>query len=88
MKLSKQLSIAALMYGAAMLTRKGAASGWVAATGDEPPPDQPDPDTDMDDALTWAIVSGAAVGIARMVLRRALPYQAADSDRSNQDQGV
>jgi hypothetical protein len=48
---------------------------WRAATGKEPPVDTEDPDTSWTEALAWAAVSGAVIGVARLVAtRRAANY--------------
>ena len=59
----------------AALVAAGAASralnlGWKAATGNTPPTVPEDPETTWGEALAWAAVSGAGMGIARMFATR------------------
>jgi hypothetical protein len=65
--------------GSAVLAAAAAEEGlktlWRTATGTEPPSVPEDPDTDWTEAITWALLSGAAVGIARLLAtRRATAY--------------
>lgn len=61
--------------GAAAAAKKVLNSGWTAATGKEPPENPADPDVDVWEAVTWAAVSGTAIGVARMMAgRRAARY--------------
>lgn len=45
-------------------------SGWKAATGKPPPANPESPDTSWAQAVAWAVVSGALVGVARMLATR------------------
>ncbi|NLT54864.1 MAG: DUF4235 domain-containing protein [Actinomycetales bacterium] len=48
---------------------------WRSATGHEPPVSPEDPDTDWVEALAWAALSGAVIGVARLLAtRRAAAY--------------
>jgi len=58
----------AIMAGIA--AKKGLTKGWKVATGNEPPANPESPETDWLEALAWAVVSGAIVGIARMLATR------------------
>jgi hypothetical protein len=61
--------------GAAALTRKALDSSWKVATGKKPPENPADPDIDLWEAVTWAVVTGAFVALARMLAqRRAASY--------------
>ena len=61
--------------GAAVATRKTLNTSWKAATGKTPPANPADPDVAMREAVAWAIASGAAVQLARMLAsRRAANY--------------
>jgi hypothetical protein len=67
--------------GYKLLTSLGAATGafvarklmsviWKAVTG-RTPPDKPESlDVDLAEAVAWAVVSGAAVGVARVLAQR------------------
>jgi hypothetical protein len=48
---------------------------WRGATGSTPPTVPEDPETSMAEALGWAALSGAIIGVARMyATRRAAAY--------------
>jgi hypothetical protein len=48
---------------------------WRGATGDKPPTVPEDPETNWTEALAWAALSGAVMGVARMLAtRRAAQY--------------
>jgi hypothetical protein len=53
-----------------MLTKKVLTTGWEKATGNPPPANPESPDVSWGEALAWAIVSGALVGVARMLATR------------------
>ena len=73
-KMWSAFSLAATV-GAATVARKGLSGGWKAAAGKEPPANPADPDVDVWEAVLWASVSGAIVGLARMAAgRRAANY--------------
>ena len=60
---------------AGMAAQRGLTVAWKAATGKEPPTIPEDPDTDWKDAVAWALLSGAAIGLARLfATRRAALY--------------
>jgi hypothetical protein len=76
---SKMWSLMSLVavLGAATVAKKGLTTGWKAATGKTPPANPADPDVDMKEAVAWAAVSGALIGLARMyAARRAAGYYA------------
>ena len=56
--------------GAAFLARKAVTSTWKLATGNEPPANPEDPDVTWKEAVAWALFSGAAIGLARLVASR------------------
>ena len=61
--------------GAAALAKKGLDRVWHVATGKKPPENPADPDVEIWEAVSWAVVSGMAVGLARMLAqRRATSY--------------
>jgi Protein of unknown function (DUF4235) len=63
--------------GAAVIARKLVASGWTAATGKEPPGNPEDPEVSWQEALGWAVVSGAVIQGARLLAtRQAAAYYA------------
>ena len=60
---------------AATAADKGIRAVWRTATGSEPPTIPEDPDTRWGEAVAWALLSGAAIGLARLVAtRRAAAY--------------
>jgi hypothetical protein len=63
--------------GAAAVTKKLLDRAWRIATGRRPPENPADPDVEIWEAVSWAVASGTAVGIARMLAqRRAASYYA------------
>ena len=68
------LGLAATL-GATMAARKAMSATWKISTGKEPPSNPEHPDVSMAEAVTWAIASGVAVGLARMLAgRKAADY--------------
>lgn len=61
----------AAAFGAASITRKALGMGWKRVTGKEPPTDPQDPQYGIGEALGWAIVIGAVMGVARVLAFRA-----------------
>lgn len=55
---------------AAGAARKALQFGWKAVTGEAPPDDPKSRETDWVIALTWAVASGAAIGVARLLAER------------------
>jgi hypothetical protein len=75
-KVWSALSLVAVL-GAAAVAKKALNTGWKAATGKTPPANPADPDVEVKEAVTWAVVSGALIGLARMAAaRRAAGYYA------------
>ena len=63
--------------GAAALAKKAIDRSWTIATGKKPPENPADPDVDIWEAVAWAVASGTAIGLARMIAqRRAASYYA------------
>jgi len=60
--------VAALLAAAA--ARKALNTGWKAATGKQPPENPADPDVDIGEAVAWAVLSGIAIGVARLLAQR------------------
>lgn len=74
---SKMWSVMSLVsvLGAAAVTKKALNTSWKAATGKNPPANPADPDVEIREAVAWAVVSGALIGVARMfAARRAAGY--------------
>jgi len=55
---------------AATVAKKAIDTGWRAATGKHPPENPAHPDVGMGEAVTWAVVSGTFVALARMLAQR------------------
>ena len=63
--------------GAAAFAKKAIDRSWTIATGKKPPENPADPDVDIWEAVAWAVASGTAIGLARMIAqRRAASYYA------------
>ena len=61
--------------GAAAVAKTGLDRSWTLATGRKPPENPADPDVDIREAVAWAVASGTAIGLARMLAqRRAASY--------------
>lgn len=59
------LVVAGAAAGRALLKR-----GWRATAGGEPPEDPDAGDTNWPEAIAWAVVTGALVGVARALARK------------------
>lgn len=60
---------------ATMAARKAMYVTWKLSTGKEPPVNPEHPDVSMGEAVMWAVASGVAVGLARMLAgRKAADY--------------
>jgi len=71
---------------AAAAAQRGLTVAWKAATGKEPPTIPEDPDTEWKDAVAWALLSGAAIGLARLfATRRAALYYRRSTGRLPED---
>lgn len=55
---------------AGVVARKLLVKGFTKTTGKNPPANPEAPDTEWHEALGWAILSGATVGVARMIATR------------------
>lgn len=69
-KLIDGLALSLLLYGTAHLARKGTAGTWSLVTGKKPPAEKTNREVDMKEAASWALISGATVGLARLFVRR------------------
>ena len=56
--------------GAGILAKKLATASWKLGTGHEPPVNPEDPEVSWKEAIGWAVVSGAIVGVARLLATR------------------
>lgn len=55
---------------ATMLTKKVLDGTWKAATGNRPPTDAKDPELTWKEAVAWALLSGALIGVAQLAAAR------------------
>lgn len=61
--------------GAAAVAKKAIDKSWTVATGKKPPANPADPDVELWEAVSWAMLSGTVVALARMLAqRRAADY--------------
>lgn len=65
----KVMSIGAAI-GAAKVARSATDGSWKFIRGEESPKNPEDPDNDWKEAVAFAILSGAIVGLARMLASR------------------
>ena len=65
----KILALAASLFGA-MVARKTLTVSWRLLKGKEPPANPEHPEVTWAEAATWAVVSGAFVGLARMIAQK------------------
>ena len=56
--------------GATIAARKALTATWKLSTGKQPPSNPEHPDVSMGEAVAWAVASGVAVGMARMLASR------------------
>src|SRR5438067_1468250 len=60
---------------AAEVAQRGLSAAWRVATGEDPPTIPEDQETSWGEAISWALISGAVIGVARLVAtRRAAQY--------------
>jgi len=53
-----------------IVTKKLLDGTWKAATGNKPPTTAEDPDLTWREAVAWAVLSGAVIGVAQLVAAR------------------
>ncbi|MGW5877089.1 DUF4235 domain-containing protein [Nocardiopsis terrae] len=58
-------------FAAEFVTRKALTFAWTRATGEEPPTDLESPEVSLGRALSWAVVAGVGVEVARVLAVRA-----------------
>lgn len=56
--------------GASVVARKVTDGSWKFIRGEEPPKNPEDPDNDWMEAIFFALLSGAIVGLSRMIASR------------------
>jgi hypothetical protein len=71
--MAKNVTALAATLGATALARKLVDAIWKAGSrGKEPPTDPADPDIALQEAVVFAILSGAAISVARLFIARRL----------------
>jgi len=65
----KLLTLLASVLGA-VVARKTLTLAWKAASGKEPPANPEHPAVTWPEAISWAVVSGAVVGVARLAAHK------------------
>lgn len=65
----KALAAIAAILGA-VVARKSLSMAWKLATGKAPPANPEHPTVTWPEAVSWAVVSGAVMGLARLVARK------------------
>jgi len=69
--MAKNVTALALTLGITALAKKLVDALWKAGSrGKEPPTDPADPDATLQEAIVFAVLSGAAVSVARLVIAR------------------
>ena len=68
-KIYKIIALVASLAGA-MVARKTLTFAWKTLSGKAPPANPEHPDVTWPEAASWAIVSGAVVGLARLVAQK------------------
>jgi hypothetical protein len=74
------LTLTLLLSGTGLLARKATAKAWTAAARKPPPYDESNFEVDIKEAIAWAVLSGAVVGVARLVARRVIAYRGSPLD--------
>jgi hypothetical protein len=69
---------AAVGFAAAFAARKVLHFAWKQVTGKEPPEHPEDPQVALGEAVTWALVVGVGVHMARMLATRAATKRVAE----------
>lgn len=64
-----------LLMASSALARRGTEETWTLIAGKKPPTEDANPDVDLKEAVTWALVSGAVVGLTRLAVRRGLVFK-------------
>jgi hypothetical protein len=71
----------ATTLGATAVAKKAIDATWKIGAGKKPPTDPTDPDVQMREAMLWAVLSGAAVGAAKMWASRRVAKSARNDQK-------
>lgn len=66
-----RLVAGAAAFGAGFVARKAITIGWKKAMGKEPPSSPESPDVALSEAVTWAVLMGVGMEVARLLATRA-----------------
>ena len=69
------IAATALLMASSALARRGTEKSWTMIAGKAPPIDDSNAEVDLREAVTWALVSGAVVGLTRFAVRRGLIFK-------------
>jgi hypothetical protein len=69
-KLGYKVMAAIAAIAGAFVARKSLAIAWKTATGKEPPANPEHPAVTWPEAISWAVISGAVMGVARMIAQK------------------
>ncbi len=59
-----------LAVAAGIAAKQVATTGWKLVMHDDPPANPEDPETEMWEAVAWALASGAVIALARLMMTR------------------
>lgn len=65
-----KILVALAGVAAAATARNALVGGWKKRRGYDPPANPADPNTEWGEAVTWALLTGALVGLARLLAAR------------------
>ena len=82
---AKALTVAAVL-AASSIARKATDGTWKFVTGSDSPANPEDPDIDFKEAVAFAVLSGALVGLARMLANRESSRVIARASRKSSEQ--
>jgi hypothetical protein len=71
-----------ITLGATAVAKKAVDATWKLGAGKKPPTDPTDPDVQVREAMLWAVLSGATVGVAKMWASRRLAQSARRDQRA------
>ena len=80
-KASSVIGLVTTLFATAV-AKKAVDATWKLGAGKKPPTDPTDPDVQMREAMLWAVLSGAAVGVAKMWASRQMAKSARRDQRT------
>ncbi|WP_151526460.1 DUF4235 domain-containing protein [Serinicoccus kebangsaanensis] len=82
---AKILTVGAVL-AASTIARKATDGTWKFVTGNDSPTNPEDPEIDLKEAVAFAVLSGALVGLARMLANRESSKVIAKASRKSSEQ--